>query len=159
MRLLKILALTLIVALLVAGVASAKVRGSMASVAGTAEDVLSAVTDPTPSPSADPSTEPSADPSTEPSTQPSAEPSTEPSGEPTLAEPAVDGYANHGAAVSEVAKSDATAEWTNPAGKVISNHGQAVRAVAHSDAGKKGADAGDGGVAKASGAGKGKKDK
>lgn len=151
MRLLKILALIMVVALVVAGVASAKVRDGMASVADTAEDVLSAVTDP--SPSATPST----DESTSPSPSPSAEPSTEPSAEAAPADDA--GYANHGAAVSEVARDkSAVATWINPAGKQITNHGQAVRLVAQSDAGKNGDAAGDG-DAEASGAGNGKKDK
>jgi hypothetical protein len=144
MRTLKILALAVIVALVLAGVASAKVRDGMTTVAETAEDVLSAVTDP--SPSASPSASPSVDPSVEPSVVPSAEPSIEPS-----AEPEAD-YANHGAAVSAVARDkEAVATWTNPAGKEITNHGKAVSAVAHSNAGK-------GGDAE-SGSGKGKKDK
>jgi hypothetical protein len=133
MRVLKILALAVSIALLVAGVASATVRDGLTTVAGTAEDVLASVTDPLPSasPSAEPSTEPSVEPSTEPSTEPVAEP---------LPEPEPVEYANHGAAVSEVAQSDETATWVNPAGKEITNHGKAVSAVAHSDAGKGGDD-------------------
>jgi hypothetical protein len=131
MRLLKILALTTLVALVVAGVASAKVRDGMATVAETAEDVLVAVTDP--SPSATPSASPSASPSADPSVEPSAEPSVDAS------EEALPEYDGHGAAVSAVARDKAAvATWVNPAGKEITNHGKAVSAVARSDAGKGG---------------------
>ena len=151
MRLLKILALSAVLILVVAGVASAAVRDGLASVAGTAEDVITAVTDSTPSP--DPSSEPSTEPSAEPSIEPSAEPAAEPSAEPDEAAPA-----NHGAAVSSVAREhDAVATWVNPAGKEITNHGQAVRAVAHSAAGKHGGEDGD--AQAAGGAGRGSKDK
>jgi hypothetical protein len=149
MRVFKILALAMAVALLVAGVASAKVRDGLTTVADTADDVLTAVTDPLPSAS------PSPDPSAEPSINPSAEPSVDPQAEP-VSEPEPTDYANHGAEVSEMARSDKTASWTNPAGKVITNHGMAVRAVAHPDAGEQGADDG---VEDAGGAGKGGKDK
>ncbi len=140
MRLAKTLFLILIATLIVASAASAKVRDGVATVAHTAEDVLAAVADP--SPSATPATGPSAPPSVDPSAVPSPEPSVGPPNEPG---PERD---NHGAAVSAVARDkDAVATWVNPAGKEITNHGKAVSAVAKSDAGK--------GVA----GGEGKKDK
>lgn len=138
MRALKILALAVIVALVVAGVASAKVRDGMTTVAETAEDVLSAVTDP--SPSATPIGDETASPAPTPSTSESAEPlAEEPPAEPEMES------TNHGAAVSAVARDkEAVGTWTNPAGKVITNHGKAVSDVAKPDAGKNGADDGDG---------------
>jgi hypothetical protein len=147
MRVLKILALTVIVVLLVAGVASAAVRDGLATVADTAEDVLTADTDPSPlpSPADDPTVDPMEDPTVEPADDPTDEPTAEPVDESEPTE-----YADHGAEVSEMARSGETASWTNPAGKVITNHGMAVRAVAHPDA--------DGAEA-AGGAGKGGKDK
>ena len=136
MRLLKTLTLATIVALLVAGAASASVRGGLASVATSARHVLAATTDP--SPSASPSAEASAEPSAEPT--------------PDSAPAAVDRETPHAEAVSAVARDhDAVATWVNPAGKEITNHGQAVRAAAHAKAGGEGHGGG-----RSSGAGKGK---
>ena len=141
MRLLKILALTMIVALVVAGVASAKVRDGMTTVAETAEDVLERGDRPVTV--GDAVGEPVRFAVGRPVGRAVSRALRGALAEP-LAEPEED-YANHGAAVSAVARDkEAVGTWTNPAGKVITNHGKAVSAVAKSDAGKKGTDDGDG---------------
>lgn len=143
MPLIRILALAALAAVVVAGVASASVRDGMLTAARTADDVVAAVTDP--SPSASPSTDPCATPSALPSGEPSARPSAAPS---PLAPAEPEEWSNHGEAVSAIAGDEAAvATWVNPAGKAITNHGKAVSTVAKSDAGKGG------------GAGEGKKDK
>ena len=134
MKFIHALIIALAVGLTVSTVASANVHKAVRTTAHHAVAVATRATEmvgdeisPSPSPSE------SALPSPAPSD--SATPSTEPT--PTPSESASAQPANHGAAVSAVAKdTSAVATKTLPNGKTITNHGQAVAAVAKSDAGK-----------------------
>jgi hypothetical protein len=131
MKVIHALIIALAVALTLSTVASANVHKAVRSATVAAVEVVTGADAGTAGDEASPSPEPSG--------------SVMPSPAPTATEPA-DGSgeqpANHGAAVSAVAK-DKTAVATRvlPNGKTITNHGQAVSAVAKSDAGKQKAQA------------------
>jgi hypothetical protein len=138
MRLAHVLIIAAVAALAFSTAASAHVRHGMKTAGMAAVEVVTGddtVTSDDGSPSPSPSGSPT-DVSPSPEPTETDEPAPEPESTVTIED---DGpqWANHGEAVSEVAKNkDAVGTKKLKNGKEVSNHGQAVSAVAKTDAGK-----------------------